>query len=106
MLSILIGSYNLFIQTFQNNSTMKQLSLWFAFFSYAVLASLLFLSCSKENQVQDQKSLSQTSLSGERTSTSTSPANPAIAYQNNGNLMVMNADGANQTAISLGGGRP
>jgi len=85
---------------------MKQLSLWVALFSYALLTSLLFVSCSKENQVQDQKSLSQTSLSGERTSTNTSPANPAIAYLSNGNLMVMNADGSNQTAISLGGGRP
>jgi Tol biopolymer transport system component len=34
------------------------------------------------------------------------PANPVIAYVSGNNLMVMNPDGSNQTAIAASGGRP
>lgn len=81
---------------------MKQISLSFAFFSCTVLASLLPVSCTKENVASDPQSKTSSYLV-EKTSTTIPPADPAIAYQNNGNLMVMNADGSNQTVIVTGG---
>jgi Tol biopolymer transport system component len=82
---------------------MKQLSLWFALFSCAVLASLLPESCIKENGILDQKSLSKTSTLANGKPSITPPANPAIAYWSKSGLTVMNADGSNQTTIVSGG---
>ena len=80
---------------------MKQLSLWLALFSCAVLASLLPESCTKKDGVLDPQSLSKIStLAVEKTSSTTPAADPAITYQNNGDLMVMNADGSNQAVIA------
>jgi Tol biopolymer transport system component len=90
---------------------MKQLSLWFAFFSCAVLASLLPVSCTKENGALDPLSMSnKTSMAVNKPSPPPPPpADPAIAYVAQGingvsNLMVMNADGSNQTVIYTGTG--
>ena len=82
---------------------MKQLSLWFAFFSCAVLASLLLVSCTKENGALNLQSMSNPSSTAVgKPSPPPPPPAPAIAYLNNGNLMVMNADGSNQTVIATG----
>jgi Tol biopolymer transport system component len=86
---------------------MKQLSLWFALFSCAMLGVLLPESCTKENGIPDQKNLSKTSALGvEKPSTITPAADPAIAYdgaigKSNG-IVVMNADGSNQTLLLSG----
>jgi len=87
---------------------MKQLSLWFALFSCAVLAVLLPESCTKENGVSDQKGLSKTSALANGKPSVTPTANPAIAYLfgKSNSIMVMNADGSNQTAIISGGVGP
>ena len=87
---------------------MKQLSLWFAFFASAVLAGLLPVSCTKENGALDPLSMSnKTSMAANKPSPppSTSPADPAIAYEDRGTgkVMVMNADGSNQTVVASGG---
>ena len=82
---------------------MKQISLWFALFSCAVLASLLPVSCTKENGAFDPQSLSKTSALANGKPSITPPANPAIAYWSKSGLTVMNADGSNQTTIVSGG---
>jgi Tol biopolymer transport system component len=84
---------------------MKQLSLWFALFSCAVLASLLPESCTKKDGALNLQSMSNPSSTAVRKPSPPPPpppaaADPAIAYINNSNLMVMNADGSNQTIIA------
>src|SRR5947207_8049137 len=81
---------------------MKQLSFVFVLISCVVMASLLTVSCSKKNGALDLQSISNTSSTSVK-ETFTPVADPAIAYQNNGNLMVMNADGSNQKVIVTGG---
>ena len=81
---------------------MKQISFGSAFISSVLLASLFTVSCSKKNGELNPQSLSNTSSTAVK-ETSTPAADPAIAYQNNGNLMVMNADGSNQRVIVTGG---
>jgi Tol biopolymer transport system component len=79
---------------------MKQLSIWFAFFACATLASLLPESCTKKDAaLNSQNTLNS---SAKPVPPPPPPADPAIAYVNGGNLMVMNADGSNQTVIVTG----
>jgi Tol biopolymer transport system component len=93
---------------------MKKLSFISIFFSCAVLGSLLFQSCTKKNGALNFQSVSNVSSTAVK-ETSTLAADPAIAYKGsvgNGShkltgLMVMNADGSNQTLIVTGGvGQP
>lgn len=86
---------------------MKQISSWFALFSCAALAGLLLGSCTKKDKVLNPQSVSNTfSTVVEKAPTPpVPPADPAIAYVVTGTvpkLMVMNADGSNQTVIQTG----
>lgn len=86
---------------------MKQLSLWFAFFACAALASILPESCTK-NGVLNLQSMSNTSSTAAN-KTSLPLANPVIVcvvssgpLHTTRSIMVMNADGSNQTTIVNG----
>jgi len=67
-----------------------------------MLASLLTVSCNKKEGALNSQNVSNNSTKAVN-KPSPVPADPAIAYQNNGNLMVMNADGSNQKVIVTGG---
>ncbi|HUS03351.1 MAG TPA: hypothetical protein VMY77_16540 [Chitinophagaceae bacterium] len=67
----------------------------------ALLVSLFFAGCTKkDNSVTPATNVASTQA---QRIGSTAPADPAIAYVSNNNLMVMNADGSNQTVIVSGG---
>src|ERR1019366_3541503 len=91
---------------------MKQLSLWLALFSCALLASLLPESCTKENGMLDLKNMSNTSsTAANAVKASTLAVDPAITFTNSitvksgkasvttNYLVVMNTDGSNKTSI-------
>lgn len=72
-----------------------------AFLFYALLLGLFFAGCTKKDTAF-MPATNVVSTQAERIA-STAPADPAIAYVNNNNLMVMNADGSNQTVIVSAG---
>jgi Tol biopolymer transport system component len=79
---------------------MKTISFGFAFILCIALASLLTVSCSKKDRALDLQSMADPTSSKANKPPPPQPADPAIAYQNNGTqLLVMNADGSNQTVI-------
>jgi hypothetical protein len=88
---------------------MKQISFGFAFISCAVLSSLLTVSCSKKDGALNLQSMTDptSSEANKPSPPPPPPANPVIAYVVPGkfpvrNIMVMNADGSNQTVIVNG----
>jgi Tol biopolymer transport system component len=82
---------------------MKQISFGFALLSCTVLACILTVSCTKKDKALNPQDASTTSSTAvNKTSPPPPAADPAIAYINNGSLMVMNADGSNQTVMATG----
>src|ERR1051325_4514634 len=80
---------------------MKNKTPWMAI-AFPVIIFCLFLeSCSKNGSQPAEGIDSNTSQL--RRETSTPAADPAIAFVNNGSLVVMNADGSNQTSILSNG---
>ena len=85
-------------------STMKQLSFGFALLSCVVMTSLLTTSCTKNDQALSSQNISDLTTTVAK-QTLTPAADPAIAYIVRGTtskLMVMNADGSNQTLLLSG----
>src|SRR5690242_6348625 len=79
---------------------MKKISSRMILFSIAATVTLFLISCAKKVILTPMESTTST-ITAEKASSAA--ADPAIAYVSNNNLMVMNADGSNQTVISSGG---
>ena len=88
---------------------MKQISFGFAFISCVLLVSLLTVSCSKKNGELNLQTDPSTSTAVNKPSPQRPPADPAIVFNasisrgvNSRDIIVMNADGSNQTIIVQG----